>query len=326
MPSTATKSIALGVTGTNNPDEINIGGANVLALRVGIVNYSNILIGRNITIADTKPQGVVALGDGITATNTASFSGQIMIGEGIFNATYENVLIGQGSRANAATGSLNAGTVGVAIGEFTELNGDCVVALGHDAFTMSDFSNAIGPHARAGEDNTTASCNSLGRFATSRGNASMALGGDSLVSTGHTNSIACGKDATTTAAKQMMIGAALWQINAMVWNGGASGSNINGGTVALTPGLGTGSGTPGKFMFRGAQALGSGSTLQTAVDVVAIDFAGVNLQSSKVLKVNNTQVVTAQQAAVADATDATSVIARLNDLLARLRTHGLIAP
>lgn len=42
-------------------------------------------------------------------------------------------------------------------------------------------------------------------------------------------------------------------------------------------------------------------------------------------KVGGTKVIGAQGAAVADATDAGSVIARLNDLLARLRTHGLIA-
>jgi hypothetical protein len=41
--------------------------------------------------------------------------------------------------------------------------------------------------------------------------------------------------------------------------------------------------------------------------------------------VGGVKVVGAQGAAVADATDAASVIARLNDLLARLRTHGLIA-
>ena len=38
------------------------------------------------------------------------------------------------------------------------------------------------------------------------------------------------------------------------------------------------------------------------------------------------QVVSARQAAVADATDAASVITQLNSLLAKLRTHGLIAP
>jgi hypothetical protein len=49
------------------------------------------------------------------------------------------------------------------------------------------------------------------------------------------------------------------------------------------------------------------------------------LASAKVLKVNNIQVIGAQGAAVADATDAASVILRLNDLLARCRAHGIIA-
>jgi hypothetical protein len=42
-------------------------------------------------------------------------------------------------------------------------------------------------------------------------------------------------------------------------------------------------------------------------------------------RVDGIKVVGNQGAAVADATDAASVIARLNDLLSRLRTHGLIA-
>lgn len=55
-------------------------------------------------------------------------------------------------------------------------------------------------------------------------------------------------------------------------------------------------------------------------------FGGnVDLGSGKVYKVNNVQVVSAQGAAVADATDAASVITQLNLLLARCRAHGLIA-
>jgi hypothetical protein len=53
--------------------------------------------------------------------------------------------------------------------------------------------------------------------------------------------------------------------------------------------------------------------------------ANINFATGGVLKVSGTQVVGAQGAAVANATDATTVIARLNDLLSRLRTHGLIA-
>jgi hypothetical protein len=55
-------------------------------------------------------------------------------------------------------------------------------------------------------------------------------------------------------------------------------------------------------------------------------FGGdVYLASGKVLRVNSVQVVSGQGATVADATDAASVILRLNDLLARCRAHGLIA-
>lgn len=51
---------------------------------------------------------------------------------------------------------------------------------------------------------------------------------------------------------------------------------------------------------------------------------GGNVDTAGVYKVAGTKVVDAQQAAVANATDAASVILRLNDLLARCRTHGLI--
>ena len=74
---------------------------------------------------------------------------------------------------------------------------------------------------------------------------------------------------------------------------------------------------------------GSGNLIVGATDPGGTGLlriaGGINLASGNGLRINNVQVVGAQGAAVADATDATSVIARLNDLLARLRTHGLIA-
>lgn len=51
----------------------------------------------------------------------------------------------------------------------------------------------------------------------------------------------------------------------------------------------------------------------------------IDLASGQVLRVNGTQVVAAQGAAVADATGAGDVVAQLNALLARVRAHGLIA-
>ena len=54
-------------------------------------------------------------------------------------------------------------------------------------------------------------------------------------------------------------------------------------------------------------------------------FGDGDIDTDKTYQVGGVQVVSARGAAVADATDAPSVILRLNDLLARLRTHGLIA-
>lgn len=59
--------------------------------------------------------------------------------------------------------------------------------------------------------------------------------------------------------------------------------------------------------------------------ITKLDAGGLNIQTGKALKVAGTQVVGAQGAAVANATDNASAITQLNALLARLRAHGLIA-
>jgi hypothetical protein len=71
----------------------------------------------------------------------------------------------------------------------------------------------------------------------------------------------------------------------------------------------------------------AGTTILTVpTGTVNMEFAGnLNVASGKVYKVAGTQVVGAQGAAVADATDAASAITQLNALLARCRSHGLIA-
>lgn len=73
-------------------------------------------------------------------------------------------------------------------------------------------------------------------------------------------------------------------------------------------------------------AAASGQTGDT-LEITASDRATVlaSFDASGHLKVGGTQVVGAQGAAVADATNATDVITQLNALLARLRAHGLIA-
>ena len=90
--------------------------------------------------------------------------------------------------------------------------------------------------------------------------------------------------------------------------------------MRLTPnGLGIGSPLVGseRLLVSGGNAATSGATQITA-------GAGV-LDFGTSVRYRGTKLLGAQGAAVADATDAASVILRLNDLLARLRAHGIIA-
>lgn len=52
---------------------------------------------------------------------------------------------------------------------------------------------------------------------------------------------------------------------------------------------------------------------------------GIQMPAGCVVKINDLQVLGARGSAIADATDAATTMARLNDLLAACRTHGLIA-
>jgi hypothetical protein len=68
-------------------------------------------------------------------------------------------------------------------------------------------------------------------------------------------------------------------------------------------------------------------TVYDGKEAVVANFVGSskNLYIGGAYCQGTTQVVGAQGAAVANATDAASTMARLNDLLARCRAHGLIA-
>ena len=100
--------------------------------------------------------------------------------------------------------------------------------------------------------------------------------------------------------------------------------------VSVTPGAGnTGypliwNNTSGKFEL--GESLTLANDASTTPAIVAGTNNGLKIGTSTLQKLgffNATPVV--QQAAVANATDAASTQARLNDLLARLRNLGLIA-
>jgi hypothetical protein len=91
-----------------------------------------------------------------------------------------------------------------------------------------------------------------------------------------------------------------------------------------------------RHVTHGLWLQGHGATFDMTIrnrnnqDVLQIPGATQNLVAAGTLQatgflVAGTQVVGARGAAVADATDAATVITQLNALLARLRTHGLIA-
>lgn len=87
---------------------------------------------------------------------------------------------------------------------------------------------------------------------------------------------------------------------------------------------GDGHGQLGRFIVFGSDGTMSWSSTINFNNNGTATFTGAVTVAS--IKVGSNQIVGAQGAAVANATDAASVITQLNALLARLRTHGLIAP
>lgn len=83
--------------------------------------------------------------------------------------------------------------------------------------------------------------------------------------------------------------------------------------------------SPGRLEFLtspdGSSALTKALTIDSSQNST---FSGI-VDTTEVYKVDGTQVVSNQATAIVDATDAASVIIQLNDLLAKCRTHGLIA-
>lgn len=94
-----------------------------------------------------------------------------------------------------------------------------------------------------------------------------------------------------------------------------NGSAFPGVNIWVT-GIGGGQDLSSSGGFFSERAISSDTLLQSLGDVTMLG----------VLKRSNVQVVGPRGAAVADATDNPSAITQLNALLARLRTHGLIAP
>lgn len=115
-------------------------------------------------------------------------------------------------------------------------------------------------------------------------------------------------------------------------------TNVGGANGTIRSGLGTGNATGASLIFQTPTPVGSGSGVQTyetrctmtygSTTFVGIVYASI-IEASTGFYKSGVQVVGAQGAAVADASGGATVDAEartaINTLLARLRTHGLIA-
>jgi hypothetical protein len=273
----ADDSIQIGNSQLTRYGTIAIGQRQALTPGAGVnfnTTWGGIYIGNDITHPTGHfTQGTIAIGAVIEFGTTGTFSSQVVIGEETYCGGAENVLVGPYIVAyddDSPAVGLAACTVGVGVGLNVKLNGDCVLGAGHDAVVRSDFSTALGPHARAGKDQNTDSCNALGRLATALGHRSQALGVNSTVADGHTASIALGYNALTTAAAQLMVGddAVDAQINAVHFNGSA--------TAAITADS-AGRATFTGFIAQPSTTLVAGTTLNTTHGLVRVDATVGNL-------------------------------------------------
>lgn len=238
------------------------------------LTWGTIAIGHFIqTLTGHHNGGMILIGDDIVVEATAAFTNQILIGSGTYGGGYENTIVGADSVANpvnSPSAGLHAATYAAGLGLGLDLNGDCIVAVGHDSVVRSDFSSAIGPHARAGKDQTTSDCNAFGRFTTALGHRSLALGNSATVADGHTASIAFGYNALTTAAAQLMVGDDA--VNAQILNVHFNGSANP--VITLD--------SAGRATFKGTWApatttLVAGTTLDTTHGTVRVDTTVGNL-------------------------------------------------
>lgn len=178
--------------------------------------------------------------------------------------------------------------------------------------------------------------NGLGADFTTRRNVTMCLDGTAAIPP----TICIGTGAIDTAVN---FATSSSPANGRILGTGGSGTNIAGGTLYIGPGVSTGNAATGKVVLQGTAAGSSGTTKQTLVDVLTVtDSTTLTANDAVNLAVGTTTgtkigtgttqklgfwgaTPVVQQSAVADATDAASVITQLNALLAKLRTVGIIA-
>lgn len=252
----------------------------------------------------------------------------IYIGSGTFNNA-SVVGVGIGSLINLGTGTGNvaigytaaASAGGVAIGSPSGVgaSSDGGVALSGTTSNSARFA-VMGSATAQGSisiSSTVSQLNGIGIGVASSVSAQygIALGDRAVVGTSHTNSIAIGLFATTTAAKQLVIGGndtsnnyAITDVyigggvqdlnlsngtSVTINSSGGNGTDKNGGNITIAGGKGTGAGTPGDIILSTAIPTTTGTTLQSLSQRVWIKgntgYLGIhNTNPSTILTVGNT--------------------------------------
>lgn len=283
-----------------------------------IVGY---MAGASITSATfVHAVGYYALNKLTSGTGNAAFGRQA--GEDVTTGT-QNTLIGNLAGMNITTGSSN-----------TMVGGDTGVAL-----TTGSSNTAVGLGALATSANAQTECTAVGRGAlySDTADANTALGAYALYSkaTG-ANNVAVGMNAgryadaggsvavtaaasSTYVGRNVRAGSATGDSNSIVIGFGSLGLGAN--TTVIGNSSTTLASMFGAHMFT---TVAAPSGVADACHIYSADQAAGNA-CPHVRTENGATVKLFQGAAVADATDAATTMARLNDLLARLRAHGLIA-
>jgi hypothetical protein len=227
------------------------------------------------------------------------------------------VIIGNAASATVSIGNASGG--GTSVFGTATFNGALLSpGTGADSVKVGTSASAVGGSSIA--IGNLAACSSVGSFniaigksaVSSSGGGSISLGASATASA--TDSIAIGSSASATGARAICIG----QSTICAHGGGVAIGRSNAGASAAT------AATDDFVLGVAAHNYKMPGTIITDLRFRTATGSKIGSGPTELMGFWGATPVD-QPAAVADATDATSVIARLNDLLARLREIGIIA-
>lgn len=223
------------VTGTDGSIAIGaaaeVVGAKSLSIGNGVTaNDNDVLIGydNQVPSADTFIYGTIVIGarnDGVSIDAGFNEGNEIVIGsdniwaelagfgEGLIVIGQFNEIGGAGLVAighnmwgagDVPDGPISYPTYGVMIGTDVLAYADCFISVGYDSEAYGIGASAVGPHAVAGVDGSSIHTTALGRFASAVADQSVALGSHAAVN--NDNGIAIGHNAQVNHDDGIAIG------------------------------------------------------------------------------------------------------------------------